>query len=245
MMDSSPCGARFPLDIHTHSLVSGHAYGTIREMAQAAAERGLELLGVSEHGPGIPGTCEPIYFSNLRAAPRRLYGVELLYGCEANVLNDGTISLKTYADRVDYILAGIHAQCYQDAGRTQNTDHVISCMRHEKVFFISHPDDDHTPLDYERLVQGAKAHHVALEVNNSSFLKQEKRLNCVENYRTMLGLCQLHRVPILLSSDAHDPDQVGRFTEAAALLEELSFDEELILNTSVERLKDFLRSGTA
>lgn len=245
MTDSPLPAAPFPLDLHTHSLISGHAYGTIREMAQAAAERGLELLGISEHGPGIPGTCEPIYFSNLRAAPRRLYGVEILYGCEANVLNDGTISLKTYDDRVDYILAGIHTQCYQDAGRARNTENVISCMRHRKVFFVSHPDDDHTPLDYERLVQGAKACHVALEINNSSFLKKEKRLNCVENYRTMLRLCQLCRVPILVSSDAHDPDAVGRFTEAAAFLAETGFDRSLILNTSVERLKAFLRSGTA
>ncbi len=76
------------LDIHTHTIASGHAYGTIREMAQGAAERGLELLGISEHAPGIPGTCEPVYFSNLRVAPRELYGVEILYGCEINVLND-------------------------------------------------------------------------------------------------------------------------------------------------------------
>ena len=29
----------FLLDIHTHTLVSGHAYGTIREMAKAASEQ--------------------------------------------------------------------------------------------------------------------------------------------------------------------------------------------------------------
>ena len=29
------------LDIHTHTLVSGHAYNTIMEMAQAATEKGL------------------------------------------------------------------------------------------------------------------------------------------------------------------------------------------------------------
>ncbi len=63
-----PAGsACFPLDLHTHTLVSGHAYGTVREMAQAAAQRGMALLGITEHGPGIPGTCEPIYFGNLSA----------------------------------------------------------------------------------------------------------------------------------------------------------------------------------
>ena len=49
-------------EVHTHTIVSGHAFGTIREMAQAAAEKGLSLLGFAEHGPGIPGTCAPIYF---------------------------------------------------------------------------------------------------------------------------------------------------------------------------------------
>ena len=74
-------------------------------------------------------------------------------------------------------------------------------MRHPKVCLVSHPDDDHTPLDYERLVLGAKENHVALELNNSSLLKPEKRLNCVENYQTMLRLCREYEVPDIVSSD--------------------------------------------
>ena len=75
----------FVADVHTHSLMSGHAFGTIREMAAAASEQGLELLGVTEHGPGIPGTVNPIYFRNFGDAPRNLFGVEMLYGSEVNV----------------------------------------------------------------------------------------------------------------------------------------------------------------
>ena len=37
------------LDLHTHTIASGHAYSTIREMAQAASEKGLKLLGITEH----------------------------------------------------------------------------------------------------------------------------------------------------------------------------------------------------
>ena len=55
---------KFILDMHTHTLASGHAYGTIREMAQAAAENGLKLLGISEHAPGMPGTVDPFYYCN-------------------------------------------------------------------------------------------------------------------------------------------------------------------------------------
>ena len=54
---------KFLLDMHTHTLASGHAYGTIREMAQAAAENGLKLLGISEHAPGLPGTVDPFYLN--------------------------------------------------------------------------------------------------------------------------------------------------------------------------------------
>ena len=148
---------RLIADIHTHTLMSGHAYGTLREMARAAADQGLLVLGVTEHGPGIPGTADPIYFRNLGDAPRLLYGVRVMHGCEINILNDGTLSLAENALRcLDYGIAGIHAHCYRDAGREQNTDNVISCMRHPKVRLISHPDDDHTPLDYERLARAAR-----------------------------------------------------------------------------------------
>ncbi|MDE6108432.1 MAG: phosphatase [Oscillospiraceae bacterium] len=231
----------FELDIHTHTIVSGHAYGTIREMAQMAAERELKLLGFAEHGPGIPGTCDPIYFGALNHAPRSLYGVDILYGCEINVLNDGTLSLgEPYLSRLDYGIVGIHRNCYEDEGREKNTENLISCMRSPKIFFVSHPDDDHTPLDYEKLVPAAKELHVALEVNNSSFFKPPYRLNSEANYETMLPLCMKYRVPIIVSSDAHDPLEVGNFADARALLERLNFDPGLILNTSVEKFFDFI-----
>lgn len=229
-------------DIHTHTIASGHAYGTIREMAQAAAEQKLELLGLSEHAPGIPGTVDPMYYHNLKVIPRTLYGVQILHGSEINALNDGTLSLEEARIReLDYAIVGIHRACYQDAGRAKNTENLLACMRHPKVKLISHPDDDHTPLDYELLVKGARDTNTALEVNNSSLLKPDKRLNCAENYKCMLSWCKKLDVPILVSSDAHDPSWVGRFEQALALLDSVSFPEALVLNTDREKLKAFLQ----
>lgn len=231
----------FIFDIHTHTIVSGHAYGTVREMAQAASEKGLKMLGFAEHGPGIPGTCDPIYFRNMRAIPRFLYGVEIVHGCEANVLDGGKLDL---GDRelgmLDYGIVGIHTLCYTDKGREKNTDELISCMAHPRIFFVSHPDDDHTPLNYQRLVKAAVEHHVALEVNNSSFYKPQFRLNCVANYETMTRLCMEYRCPIVVDSDAHDPSAVGDFAQARAFLDRVGFDPKLILNTSVEKFKKFI-----
>ena len=228
-------------DVHTHTIASGHAYGTIREMAQAASEKKLEILGLTEHAPGIPGTVDPFYYMNLQVIPRTIYGVRIMHGCEINVLNDGTLSLEErFIGKLDYAIAGIHSLCYQDEGRTRNTENIASCMRHPKVRFISHPDDDHTPLDYEALVRAARETGTALELNNSSLGKEDQRLNCVRNYRTMLALCMQYEVPVIVSSDAHDPSAVGSFALARAMLESLSFPESLVLNTNAKRLTDFL-----
>ncbi|MBO7253149.1 MAG: phosphatase [Oscillospiraceae bacterium] len=228
-------------DVHMHSILSGHAFGTMRELAFEAAQRGLKLIGVTEHGPGIPGTCDPIYFRNIVDAPRNLYGVEILYGSEVNVLNDGNVSLdRRHLDCLDYAVAGIHGLCYDNVGVVGNTDNVISCMKDPKVKFISHPDDSNYPLDYKALVQAAKEFNVALELNNSSLRKPKLRPNCVENYQTMLPLCMEYGVNIVVNTDSHDPSQVGDFSLAIPFMECLGFDENLILNNDLQKLKDFL-----
>ena len=45
---------RVEIDTHTHTLASGHAYNTLNEMAQAAADKGLKGLAITEHAPEMP-----------------------------------------------------------------------------------------------------------------------------------------------------------------------------------------------
>ena len=228
-------------DLHMHSLGSGHAYGTIREMAADAAEKNLQLIGITEHGPGVPGTCDPIYYLNFMAAPRKLYNVEILYGCEVNICTGGSLSLSSrYLDALDYAIAGIHGFCFDNEGAVKNTDSVIKCMMDPKVRFISHPDDSRYPMDYPALVQAAKEYGVALEVNNSSLSPTSFRPGCLENYQCMLPLCMEYQVPILVNSDAHDPLAVGNFSLATALLERIGFDDTLILNNDLQKVTTFL-----
>ncbi len=55
---------KYVLDVHTHTLASGHSYSTIREMANMASDKGLELLGITEHGPRMPAGCLPYHWSD-------------------------------------------------------------------------------------------------------------------------------------------------------------------------------------
>ena len=57
---------KIELDTHTHTLASGHAYNTITEMIDAAVEKGLKLLAITEHAPAMPGSCKDFYFYNLK-----------------------------------------------------------------------------------------------------------------------------------------------------------------------------------
>lgn len=235
------------LDIHTHTIVSGHAYNTLYEMAKAASDRGLALFGSSDHAPAMPGSCHEMYFCNFSCLPKELYGVRLLMGCELNILDySGRVDLpERLLKRLDYGIASIHDLCYQVGSREQNTAAVIGAMKNPYVQIIGHPDSSQIPLDYEALVLAAREHHVLLEVNNSSLKPTSPRPGASENYKTMLSLCRTYNVPIVVNSDAHCARDAGQHSFAMKLINELEFPEELVVNSSLERLYSFLPGASA
>ncbi|MEG1641209.1 MAG: PHP domain-containing protein, partial [Ruthenibacterium sp.] len=72
-------------DLHTHTLVSNHAFNTITEMASAAKKQGLFAMAVTDHGPSMPDAPHPWYFYGLGELPSRMEDVWVLKGVEANV----------------------------------------------------------------------------------------------------------------------------------------------------------------
>jgi len=83
------------VDLHTHTIASGHAYSTLTENVQAASRRGLKLLGTTDHGPSMPGAPHLYHFGNLSILPESLFGVEILPGVEANITNhEGELDIR-------------------------------------------------------------------------------------------------------------------------------------------------------
>ena len=158
------------LDVHTHTIASGHAFSSLQEMAKSAAEKRLRLLGITEHTPGIPGTCDLIYFRNLHVVPRKMYGVELLLGAETNIVDyKGTVDLpEDYFSFLDICIAGIHSFCYSSGTADQNTDAVIGAISNPHIDIISHPGDGTALLNFEPIVLASKEYGTLLEINNSS-----------------------------------------------------------------------------
>lgn len=226
------------LDLHTHTVASGHAYCTIKEMAKAAADKGLEILGITEHAPEMPGTCHSFYFHNLKVVPRQMYGIELLLGAEVNIMNEeGQVDLKEKEIRkMDVVIASLHLPCMVPGTKTQNTNAYLNAMKNPYVNIIGHPDDGRYEIDYRALVEGAKTYGKVLEINNHSLAPDCFRQNARENDTIILELCKEYQVPVIMGSDAHFDSYIGEFPYAEALLEETDFPKELVLNRSASAI---------
>ena len=231
----------FELDVHTHTLASGHAYGTITEMANAAAGKGLKILGITEHAHNMPGTCDDIYFINLRVVPREIAGVKLLLGVELNIMDyEGTVDLPDWLlDRLDLRIASIHGNLYEAGTVEQNTAAILNAIKNPRIDIIGHPDDSNCPLDYGQLVRAAKEYHTLLEINNNS-LRMAARKNVKENITTILNLCKKYDVPVIMNSDAHYMTDIANVDHSMPVVEAAGFPKELILNYSAEKFEEYI-----
>lgn len=230
-------------DTHAHTLVSGHAYSTIREMAAAASERGMQALALTEHAPEMPGTCGLYYFQNLNVIPREMNGIRMLFGAELNIMDtEGRTDLPEKVIRgLDIVVASVHLPCFGDGHtREEVTKAYVEVMKKGCITIIGHPDDGRFPIDYEALVKTAKETHTLLELNNSSLRPGNFRKNTRENLLTMLDLCRQYNVSVTTGSDAHVDADAGNFCYIQELLDYSGFPEELVVTTDLKKLEPFL-----
>lgn len=234
---------RHTTDLHTHTLASGHAYSTIAEMVKGAEEAGLELLGITEHAPSMPGACHPMYFENFKVIDRERFPLEVWFGAELNILDyRGTVDLPAATlKKLDHCVASIHITCFHSGSASQNTDAYLAAMENPYINIIGHPDDARFPVDYYRLVKGARDTGTVLEMNSSSLQPGGARQGARENYQEMLHYCMEMQVPILINSDAHYYTFVGAHEEAHRILAGMGFPQELVLSTSAEKVKKYLK----
>lgn len=200
------------------------------------------MLGISDHGPATLGGGKPSYFRSLAHAPKNRLGVEMLYGAEANILdNEGTLDLEdAILEPLDYVIASVHKPVKKPGSIDENTTAYIAAMRNPYVRIIGHCDDVKYPVDYAAIVQAAMEYDVLLEINNSSLRPDGYRGDTRFNDLMILNLCRHYHYPVILSSDSHGTEHVGDVSYALELAEKAEMPKELILNYSTKELKCFL-----
>lgn len=226
------------VDLHTHTLSSGHAFSTLKENIEQGAKVGLKVIGTSDHAPMMPSAPQNIFFENYKVIPEEVLGIRVLKGIEANIYDyNGSIDVESpLLEKMDYIIASLHSLCIKSGSIEENTNALIETMKNPYVKIIGHPDDDRYKVDYDRLVLAAVDHKVALELNNSSLFPKSTRINGRKNAKRLLEKCKEYHAYIIMGSDSHICYDIGNFEEAYKLIQEVNFPEELIINTDLHKL---------
>lgn len=230
--------SKFLLDGHIHTLECGHAYNTITEMVQAAKKRDLEMVCWTEHGPELPGSANPMFFSNMRVIPPEVEGVRVLKGIEANILPDNTVDIyDSFADKMEVASASLHYDTFKPGTLVENTEAVLSAVKNPYIDFICHLGNPEYDLDFETIIKEAAKYNKLIEVNNGSFyIRTGSKENCID----IAKLCIKYDVPIIVGTDAHWSDAVGKFQYARKALDIAEVPDELVINTDPQKLLNFL-----
>ena len=230
-------------DLHTHSIVSGHAYTTLLENINYCAEKGIKILGTSEHAPSMPGAPHYWYFGNMKVVPRVINGVTILRGCEANILDiDGSLDMTDESSRnLDYMIASLHEPVFKPKSKEENTAAILNVMdKYDKVEILGHLGNPNYELDYEAIVKKAKEKNIMIEINNSSLLGSS-RVGSDVNCKKVALLCREIGTKVILTSDSHINTCIGVFNKGIELLEEIQMPKELVMNDP-EKLIAHLKS---
>ncbi len=232
------------LDAHCHTVASGHAYSTIKEYAEEAKAKGLQLIAFTDHSDAMPGGANFLHFLNLPNIPEEIGGVELLTGVELNILDEsGTVDLRNgYLKKLDVVIASLHQPCFAPKSIDENTCAVVNAAKNPYINVLGHLCDARYPIHIKEVVSAARDENTIIELNSASLSPKSSRFGGEASLILLLDECKKQGLPILLGSDSHIYTSIGDFSYAEQLLDRIAFPDELILNTSVRYFKDTLRT---
>jgi DNA polymerase (family X) len=192
-------------ELHAHSTSSDGAH-TIEQMAAAAAKRGYEYLGITDHSQSLRiagGVSEEKLWEQVRRIDQlneKLGGIRVLKSAEVDILADGKLD---YPDdllaALDYTVCSIHSRF--GLNKAQQTERILRAMDHPAFTILGHATGrlllrrPGYEIDVERVIRHAKARGCFFEINSSP-----DRLDLsAENARRASEA----GIPIAICTDAH------------------------------------------
>jgi DNA polymerase (family X) len=222
-------------DLQMHSTWSdGRA--ALEAMADAAAALGREYIAITDHSSALndPERRRRYFDALARLADERT-DLRVLKSLEVDIRRDGTLAVDDATlDECDVVLACVHSS--MTLPTAEQTARLLRALAHPKVQILGHPTTrrlgERPPMafDIEAVLEAAAAHGVALEINS-----HPQRLDLPDTYARRAAELG---VPLVISTDAHAPDQLAHLHYGVAVARRAWLEPRHVLNT--RPLPDFL-----
>jgi DNA polymerase (family 10) len=199
-------------DLHMHTTASD-GRNTVRQMAKAAQERGLEYIAITDHsashGFGNHVTPRELerQIERVANANSKLDGITVLAGTEVNVMPDGSLDYKDdLLERLDWIVASLHTSFRMK--EEEMTARMIAAMEHPLVDAIGHPTGrmigqrEGYALDVDAVIEAAARTGTFLEINANP-----NRRDLPDTYARAAAAAG---VKLVIDSDAHGADTLDK-----------------------------------
>lgn len=229
----------FYADTHTHTLASTHAYSTILENAKYASEIGVSCIAMTDHAPEMSDAPHIWHFQNIKSVPAELFGVRILRGVEVDLRTDGSVDLEEWVlKQMEWVVLSLHSPVYgEPRSIEENSQAYIKAAHNPYIDVIGHSGSADYPYDYERVIPIFAEYGKLVEINEHTF---DTRQRSLENCRKIAMLCKKYNVRVVINSDAHFAYEIGKTERSLALLQEIGFNPELIVNKTKQKLDEYL-----
>lgn len=228
-------------DLHTHTMVSHHAYSTLAELVDEAKLKNLYAIAMTDHAPGLNDGAHRLHFRCIGKVPALINGVRVLRGTELNIMDfKGTIDLEDkILNLLDFVIASYHGEVIKPGTKKQHTEGWLGAIQNPHIDCLGHSGNPQYDFDIETVLTEVKRLEKIIEINTSS---EEARPGSTENCVKIAKLCKKLEIPVCVNTDSHTRWKIGDFQEGIDLLTEINFPEELVINSSIERLESFFEN---
>jgi len=228
-------------DLHTHTTASTHAFSTLRELVWQAQTLGMCAMAVTDHAPALPDSPPPPYFKNITSLPDILDdGFLLLKGAEVNVMDaGGALDLpERRLEKLDWVIASLHHRCIEPMDVDTTTSLWLAIAENPLVDMIGHSETQEYLYDYDRATKAFAAHNKVVELNAGSAFSRPGNEG---NLRRLAQSCKQNGAYVAVNTDAPPLYARGHTEPVLKMLAAIDFPEELVVNSSKERLRETLR----
>ncbi len=216
-------------DLHVHSKYSD-GNTSIREVAELARKMNYEYIALCDHS----GTAKYAHgmsverikkeWQEIDALNKEFRGFRVLRGSEVDILADGKLDFPdSVLKQLDFVVAAVHSGFKKNV-----TERILRAMENPYLTTIAHPTGrlisgrEGYTVDVEKILQGAKKHGKALELNayfdrldlNEFYLKKAKEMG----------------IKITIGTDTHYPHGLAMMRFGVGIARRAWLEKDDILN---------------